>query len=660
MLKIHGIAFTLVAALLGVVSSTHSYAFAQTSTANAAVDIEGLFVKVASYDYGQDRAPLEALSDAIRKAQSSSSSARALEKRLDGLLKSKATIAGKDYVCRLLSLYGTDTSVQVLSNMLIVAETSDMARYALERINGNQVNPALRKSLNKTTGKFKAGIINTLGCRRDPESVKLLNNLVCDTDPLIASASIEALGKIGSLDSSRVLASALEKTSGQLKQLTSDAYLRCADQMAAKGDEAHAIAIYKILYTPAQQAPIQIAALRGIGAAGGVESTKIVIDAIRSTNSQVQAAAIGLLNHIPGEQITSLFVKEMPGLPPRAQVQILTALAERDDGSALPQVVKASKNETAEVRLAALDALGKLGNSSTVMLLAEFAASSTDPDQSIARNSLNRLKGDDIDIEIVSNIDKASAQTKVELIRAAGGRGITNASDTLLRTAKDQSGAVRRESYKSLRDIASTKQIPELIDLLKGCEGEDERAEAERTLSATIKRSDNSVISGIVSAYRNASGADFRCSLLQVMGIVGNNDTLPVLREALKESNAAIKRGAILALTEWPDNSPMADLLPIAREDSNQTHRILALRGYIKLVSISGSQPVVETAKLFIGVMAIANRPEEKILILSAIQGFPCKESLDLAEDATKDPAISREAKQAADIIRRVITRKQN
>ena len=38
--------------------------------------------------------------------------------------------------------------------------------------------------------------------------------------------------------------------------------------------------------------------------------------------------------------------------------------------------------------------------------------------------------------------------------------------------------------------------------------------------------------------------------------------------------------------SEWPDAAVIADLLVIAREDRSQTNKVLALRGYVRVVAL--------------------------------------------------------------------------
>jgi len=169
---------------------------------------------------------------------------------------------------------GTEASVPTLAAMLTEPATSkiapsDTARYALERIPGSQVDKALRDALGKTSGNAKVGIINSLGQRRDNESVSSLRDLIFSSDPAIAAAAVTALGKIADAKAVKALADAKDRTTGRLRLLVLDSYLNCADQLAAQGKKNEALAIYKELYTPDEPAPIRSAALRGMVMAMG-------------------------------------------------------------------------------------------------------------------------------------------------------------------------------------------------------------------------------------------------------------------------------------------------------------------------------------------------------------------------------------------------------
>ena len=158
-----------------------------------------------------------------------------MKKKLCKFLQSDATLASKDFVCRQLSQFGTDLSVSTLTSMLYTPEMFDMARYALERIPGANVDKVLRKSLAKLEGKNKAGIILTLGNRRDLQSVDLIARYIQDSDPHIATASAVALGEIGDKKSAKILAKAKKKAQGPNRTTIPDAMLNCANQFMVMG-----------------------------------------------------------------------------------------------------------------------------------------------------------------------------------------------------------------------------------------------------------------------------------------------------------------------------------------------------------------------------------------------------------------------------------------
>jgi HEAT repeat protein len=226
--------------------------------------MDELFEKIKTYDWDQSRAALTEVSDLVRKAGTSAKELRKIEKNLLEVLKSDATYACKQFVCRELSIIGTEQSVPTLGKMLTDEKLSDMTRYALERIPGTAADEALRSALPKTSGKMKVGIISSLSSRRDSKAVSALGSMVGDSDQMVAAAAVSALGQIADAQATKILAEAKGKMTGKLQLLVLDGYLKCADNLAAKGKKDEALSIYKELYKEDQPKLIRTAALRGI------------------------------------------------------------------------------------------------------------------------------------------------------------------------------------------------------------------------------------------------------------------------------------------------------------------------------------------------------------------------------------------------------------
>src|SRR5262249_14828423 len=147
--------------------------FAQAQTAG----IDELLAQTAKWQYETSRQPLQALSEAVAKAQRSPAETRAIEQKFIAFLKSDATPGGKDFICKQLSIMGSEASVPALTAMLADPKTADLGRYALERIPGQAVDRALREALSRNGDRTRIGNINTLGVRRDADAVPILRPL---------------------------------------------------------------------------------------------------------------------------------------------------------------------------------------------------------------------------------------------------------------------------------------------------------------------------------------------------------------------------------------------------------------------------------------------------------------------------------------------------
>lgn len=146
------------------------------------------------------------------------------------------------------------------------------------------------------------------------------------------------------------------------------------------------------------------------------DAVAIVLEILKSGDQEMQAVAIAMAKEMEGPEITKALAKELPNLSATSQVQLLSALGDRGDVAALPAVIAATKGSAPSVRIAALKALGQLGNASTVTVLAQKAAAAGGDEQKAAQESLYRLRGTGVDEAILAGIAEAEPKVKVELI----------------------------------------------------------------------------------------------------------------------------------------------------------------------------------------------------------------------------------------------------
>lgn len=380
------------------------------------------------------------------------------------------------------------------------------------------------------------------------------------------------------------------------------------------------------------------------------EVMKMVIDALKSPDAEMQTGAIAIVREIPGPEVTKALAQELPNLGATAQVQLLSALADRGDKLALPAAIEASKSKDESVRIAALKAIGQLGDASSVPVLAEKAATTKGDEQKAARESLYRLRGPEVDAAVLQSLASAGAKVKVELVSAVGERSIPGSVEALLKTARDEDRKVRIESIKVLKVVAKPEDMPALVNLLLDVKSDSDRTEMEKTVAAVAHKIDdrNRQAAAVLAVLPNVKENSDRASLLRVLGRIGDSSALPTLRTALSNREADIQDAAIRALSEWPTSEPVPDLLKVAQTAESPRYKILALRGFVRLLGLESDRSAEETVDLYKKAMELAGDAQEKKRVLSGLATARSLAALNMAASYLDDLALHLEAESAA------------
>jgi len=609
---------------------------------------------IDDYDFGKSRRGLAAIEEEIRNA--SASSFPQIESRLLNALKSpKITYAGRQFVCRMLRRVGSAKSVPVLSEMLDDKELSHMARFALQFMAAPEAGAALREALPKLDGELKIGVLGSIGQRGDRDAVPQITPLITDGNIAIARAAIETLGRIGGSEAASTLASA--QVPASLKSARDNAYLMCADKMLAEGRQVEAVRIYREMTAPVNSTWIRIAAYKGLVRAEKDKAVPLILALLKDQDLDLQRSAGKFITEMPGTAITRALAEQLGAVSPDAQIVLLNALEARGDKAAAPYVAKAVNSNNESVRLEAIDTLGVLGDASNVELLTEVSAEGGKTGKA-AMDSLSKLSDPDIAGALVK-VAQSRAETEVRsnAIQALINRRQTEAVKVLFVLANDDNREIRQVAYKALGVLSEQNDLPAMVSMLLEVESDADRSGIERAMIAIVNRLESPDGGPVIDSLAKANRAVIP-HLLTVLSRIGGPKALDAVRGYVHSEDDQVKTAAIRALADWPDAAPLTDLMKIARTDSDSTSRVLALRGYIKLLGIPANRGAAETVKLLAEAMDIARRVEEKKAVLSALTKYPCEEALALAENAGKDSALAAEAELAAKKIKEALLNK--
>jgi len=562
-------------------------------------------------------------------------------------IKSGAPRMEKDHACRILRVIGTVDSIEALGELLTDEDNSHIARYALESMRYPEADKALRDALGKTNGQVKIGIINSIAMRGGTQNVGALLTLLKDSDAEIAGAAAGALGRTGSPQAVKALLVRHKDGSEKTKAVAADGLLVAADQFVAWNRLDEALAIYKQLNRADAPEHVRMGAFAGTIEAQPGNAADLLMEAVESDNWKIRGMAIDMIVTLKGRGVTERFSADLGQLDAETQVLMLGALVARGEKEALrPVITKAVSSSNPELRTLSIKSLGDIGDAGSVKVLVNvIETSGSDDDRSLAASSLRRLPGKSINRQIIKSMKAGKSQTRAQLIEILHDRDASEAVDDLLTAGSDRNSDVRKAAFKALADMAGPEDQKAVIGLLINLNGDTGRAEAERAVIAVSRNVDGpAAIEPILAAMDSPVAT--RCSLLRVLGRLGGQKAFTVVRRGLDDGNAEVRDTALRTLADWPDATAARTLLEVFQTASNQTHRVVALRGCVRQLSV-GSLPSAEVLDICSDLLADADRPDEKKLVLACLAKSDDPAATKIVEPLLSDGSVRAEAELA-------------
>lgn len=569
------------------------------------------------------------------------------EQDIIATLQSAAGATEKCAACQKLRLIGTARSVPALAALLADERISQAARYALEPMPCPEAGAALRDALGKTSSALKAGVMDSLGWRRDAEAVPLLAPLLADADANIAAAAASALGRIGGKDALAALAAARDTASPAVRPAVLEALLKCAERAPS------AAAIYRGLYESKAPEHVRTAAYRGLLLSDARRRADLMRRALTGKDRAATHAALQVLRELDDASTLDSCAKTMASLSPEAQMAVMDALAKRGS-PALSAFSTAMKSPQPAVRIVALQTLAEMNDLSAVPLLAGAAARDDKAEREAAVDALTRLHGSGAREALLAHLRNAEPAAKAELLRALGERGEPEAATTVLQIASKEKGPVRSAALRALAKLAVPETLAPLLDLASGAKEETDRAAImETAVTICANARDKEKCADPVIAAMNRGDAARKLALIPALSRLGTSESLAAARAATGDANADLATEAIRVLSQWPTADAAPPLLDLARGRTDERQHALALRGCIGLAQLEADNG--KRLALLRQALAAAKRPEEKRQALGEIGKIPTREALQAAQAHANDPVLGKEAAMAVAQIRQKV-----
>lgn len=325
----------------------------------------------------------------------------------------------------------------------------------------------------------------------------------------------------------------------------------------------------------------------------------------------------------------------------------LAALATEQTADPLKsKIIEMLASPEQSVRLAALRSLARLGDYTDVPLLLQKAGQAdTAAERQAAIEALAELKGDRVNAVLVAAMDGAPPAARALIVNVLSERRAVEAIPQLLARADDPDGQVRQEVWKALEVLAEAEHAPTLIQLMLKARSEEERQWAERAVWAACKKAGDSrqAAAPLLKALEKATAAE-RCVLLPALGRLGGPQALERIQSALGDADPQVRRAAVRGLCNWPDATVADRLLVVARQGETAEYRSWAVRAVARVAPLPDGRPADQKFALLNEALRLAERSEDKQLILTRLAAVRVPEAVQLALAYCDDPQLGAAA----------------
>lgn len=568
------------------------------------------------------------------------------ERELIAVLRSNAADNEKAMTCKKLAVEGSGEAVQELASLLKDEKLASWARIALESIPGKAADEALVKASYSLQGKLLIGVINSIGVRRDAAAVDSLKIRLLDKDSDVASAAAVALGRIGNSNSALFLTELLGTAPANVRSAVAEGLVVCAARFHSEGKNADAIKIYDNVRTADVPKQRVLEATRGAILARNLDGIPLLLEQLRAPEKAMFQIGLFTARELKGREVDQALAAELDKAAPERAALLIYAMADRSTVD-MPAILKAAKAGQPTVRLAAINALGMVGNASCVPVLLDIAGEPESELSKAAKSTLAEMTDAGVNQAIAERLPKAEGKMVATLIEIVGLRRI-EATQELIKALNNSDKGVRGAAFMALGNTIPPSQLNVLIEqVVTPKRAEDLEAAILSLKTAAIRMPDQEDCAAKLSGASNAAAASTKVALLEIIGAVGGKKALQTIEQAAKTDDAQLKDVSSKLLGEWMTIDAAPVLLNLAKTGPADKYQVRALKGYIRIAR-QFVKNESEKAAMFSNAFDAARQPAEQQLVIDNLKAFPSIETLKLAVRIAEKAELKKEASQAA------------
>lgn len=564
------------------------------------------------------------------------------------LANSDAPRADKAMACKRLTVYGSAAAIPELSKLLSDPELASWTRIALEAIPGSEADSALRSACESLSGNLLIGAIHSIGVRGDQAAVEMLTAQLQADDPQVAAAAAYSLGKIAGPEATTALRAALATEQPQVRSEVAAACVVCAEQALQAGDAELAAEIcdqVRLAEVPTQRI---VEATRGAIMARGEEGIALLVESLHSPERKLFHVALQTAREMPTQELATALLAEVASASPERAPLIVQALADMPGTVDVQTIVELAANaKSKEVRVAAIDAIGRTGDASCVAPLLKVATESEDLIAPV-KAALVNIPDEAVNQEIVARLPEARGTVDAQLLIEVVGLRRIEATEALIKALDSKHPAVRHAALESLGRTVAPERLGLLISqVVSPAHSEDLDAAVTALKTAAIRMPDREAAAAELATAINDASPKAQVSILEILGSMGGPQALQTLAEYAASNKVELKDASSRLMGSWMTADAAPVLLKLASSGPADKFQVRAMSGYIRIAR-QFVMSEEERVEMCAAAMQACKRDNERKMVLDVLQRYPSRGTLEIALKAAQSGGIRDEAKAAA------------
>lgn len=564
------------------------------------------------------------------------------------LAAANAPVASIAAALRTLSTRSTEASIPMLQAYLASPAWSDLARGALETLDHPAASAALRQAAEAASGSTLAGLLDSLGRRRDAHSVPLATRHLKNPDAIVAAAAARALGHIANEPAIEALASAASQHPGPLPPYLAEALCVAADESLR---QRHSPQLAARALAPLDLGSLPSHCLASVlRVRTSFRGEAAILDVVRDVaHPAASRIAAHLVSHGDVPAPTNLTPDTLASLPEPVR-SALFIVAPIPSNSADELFLNLAQHATPDLRELAMAIAARRGWPPILAVLWEQTRDSASRASAEARRHLAAFPNEAADDFLIRQL--RSVQTTADLLLAAdmlGQRAWAPAADAMLELTAHSDPAVRTAAWSALRDMVDARGLGAILQRWTGLAEPHEVAAAEKTMYAAVTRHAPDTAPLLVAQLSNAeltAVAAARPPLLRALQRIGGPAAVRVVADAAASAEPAIRDPVARILIEWPDREALPWIEDMARRGEPAALRPLAVRALLRWTSELDLAPDIRANRLLAWETMMASEDDRRAL-LAALGQTPSVLAIRCLRDFLAHPNLVNEAASA-------------